>query len=47
MAAAFVVIGIMAFTTEGGSIFWPEAVAIIAFSGAWLVKGQTILKDSA
>ena len=47
MAAAFVVIGIMALTTEGGSIFWPEAVAIIAFSVAWLVKGQTILKDPA
>ena len=27
------------------SIFWPETIAIVAFGIAWLVKGQTILKD--
>lgn len=43
MAAAFLVIGLMALTTDGGSIFWPETVAVIAFSVAWLVKGQTYL----
>jgi hypothetical protein len=26
-------------------IFWPETIAIVAFGIAWLVKGQTILKD--
>ena len=25
---------------EGGSIFWPEAVAIVAFATSWLVKGR-------
>ena len=27
------------------SIFWPETVAIVAFSIAWLTKGHAILKD--
>ena len=26
-------------------IFWLESVAVVAFGGAWLVKGETILKD--
>jgi len=26
-------------------IFWLEPVAVVAFGGAWLVKGETILKD--
>jgi len=26
-------------------LFWLEAVAIVAFGLAWLVKGQAILKD--
>ena len=48
MLAAFVTIGFMAYTDRHASIFWPEAVAVIAFAAAWLVKGQTIftmLKD--
>jgi hypothetical protein len=27
-------------------LFWLEAVAIVAFGVAWLVKGQAILKDA-
>ncbi len=45
MLAAFSAIGILAITNKGASIFWPEAVAVAAFAVAWLVKGQTILKD--
>lgn len=26
-------------------IYWPEAIAIIAFGMSWLVKGEDILKD--
>ncbi len=47
MLAAFIAIGILASTTKGASIFWPETVAVVAFAVAWLVKGQTILKDRA
>ena len=46
MLAAFIAIGILAFENKGASIFWPETVAVVAFAVAWLVKGQTILKDS-
>jgi hypothetical protein len=45
MFAAFITIGILASMNKASSIFWPEAVAVIAFAAAWLVKGQTILKD--
>jgi hypothetical protein len=45
MLAAFSAIGILAFIHRGASIFWPEALAVAAFAVAWLVKGQTILKD--
>ena len=45
MLAAFLTIGILAITNKGASIFWPETVAVAAFAIAWLVKGQTILKD--
>ncbi|MDN4064507.1 MULTISPECIES: cytochrome d ubiquinol oxidase subunit II [Ralstonia solanacearum species complex] len=27
------------------SIFWPETLAVMSFAGAWLVKGQLVLKD--
>jgi len=47
MLVAFIAIGILASTTRGASIFWPETVAVVAFAVAWLVKGQTILKDRA
>jgi hypothetical protein len=46
MLVAFIAIGILAFENKGASIFWPETVAVVAFALAWLVKGQTILKDS-
>jgi hypothetical protein len=45
MLAAFITIGILAVKNEGRSIFWPETVAVVAFALAWLVKGQTVLKD--
>ena len=46
MLLSFLCIGYLAFAHRGVSIFWPEAVAVVAFAVAWLVKGQTILKDS-
>jgi hypothetical protein len=45
MFAAFIAIGLLAIVAKGASIFWPETIAVIAFAAAWLVKGQTILKD--
>jgi len=45
MLCCFVAIGILAVMKNGGSIFRPETGAVIAFGVAWLVKGQTILKD--
>lgn len=45
MLVAFVAIGLLAALNRGGSIFWPETLAVVAFAAAWLVKGQTILKD--
>jgi len=47
MLVAFVAIGVLALKNKGGSIFWPETVAVVAFGVAWLVKGQTVLKDPA
>jgi hypothetical protein len=45
MLVAFVTIGVLAFLEKDASIFWPETVAVAAFSVAWLVKGQVVLKD--
>ncbi len=45
MLLSFLVIGALALRGKGGSIFWPETSAVIAFGVAWLVKGQAILKD--
>ena len=45
MLVAFVAIGVLAIFNDGGSIFWPETLAVVAFSAAWLVKGQILLKD--
>jgi hypothetical protein len=45
MLVAFATIGGLAFEHRGASIFWPETLAVVAFAVAWLVKGQTILKD--
>lgn len=47
MFLAIIAIGVLAATKKGASVFWPETVAVIAFGVAWLVKGQTILKDAA
>jgi hypothetical protein len=45
MLAGFVAIGALAWLNKQASIFWPETVAVVAFSAAWLVKGRLILKD--
>jgi hypothetical protein len=45
MLLAFLTIGLLALMNSGGSIFWPETLAVVAFAAAWLVKGRTILKD--
>lgn len=44
MLVAFLTIGAMHLTNNDSSIFWPEAVAVMAFAAAWLVKGQIVLK---
>ncbi len=46
MAIACVGIVIAQLTKSGLPIFWPETLAVVAFAVAWLVKGQTILKDT-
>lgn len=43
--ASSILIAILALVSSGAPIFWPETAAVIAFGIAWLVKGQTILKD--
>jgi hypothetical protein len=45
MLLSFIAIGILAIWAKGASIFWPEAFAVVAFAVAWLVKGQTFLRD--
>jgi len=45
MAVAFVWIAILELNGQQQSIFWPETLAVMAFSAAWLVKGQLVLKD--
>jgi hypothetical protein len=45
MLVAFVWIAILWLRHNGESIFWPETLAVVSFSAAWLVKGQTVLKD--
>jgi 4-amino-4-deoxy-L-arabinose transferase-like glycosyltransferase len=45
MAVAYVFIAFLGFSQGGHNIFWPETVAVVSFGVAWLVKGQTILKD--
>jgi hypothetical protein len=47
MAVAFVWIGVLWLTNRQASIFWPEVVAVVSFSAAWLVKGQLVLRDHA
>ena len=45
MLLSFVAIGIVQLRHNDASFFWPESIAVFAFGIAWLVKGQTILKD--
>jgi hypothetical protein len=45
MAVAFVWIAVLELNDQQQSIFWPETLAVMAFSAAWLVKGQLVLKD--
>ena len=45
MGLAFVWIGALWLVNRQGSIFWPETLAVMSFSCAWLVKGQLVLKD--
>jgi hypothetical protein len=33
------------FAGMGGSLFWMESVAVVAFGVSWLVKGEAILED--
>lgn len=47
MLASFVTIGLLAAFNDGASIFWPEALAVMSFAVAWLVKGRLVLKDPA
>ena len=46
MLLAFATIGVDKLLGQKRPIFWPETFAIAAFSIAWLVKGQIVLKDS-
>ncbi|HUJ14692.1 MAG TPA: DUF998 domain-containing protein [Thermoanaerobaculia bacterium] len=45
MLLAFIAIGVVQLRGANQSFFWPESIAVFAFGVAWLVKGQTILKD--
>lgn len=45
MALACIFIAFLGFSRNGHAIFWPETAAVVSFGIAWLVKGQTILKD--
>ena len=45
MFVGFVAIGVLDVVHAESSIFWPESLAVISFSVAWLVKGQIVLKD--
>lgn len=47
MVLCCVAIGIIKFSKSDRSIFWPETIAVATFAAAWLVNGQTILKDKA
>jgi hypothetical protein len=45
MFIAFLAIGLIKLQNNGGSIFWPETLAVVAFGVAWLVKGRIVLKE--
>ncbi len=46
MGIAFCWIGVLWHLKNESSIFWPETLAVMSFAGAWLVKGQLVLKDN-
>jgi hypothetical protein len=45
MAIGFVWIAVLWWLDSKRSIFLPEAIAVMSFAAAWLVKGQLVLKD--
>jgi hypothetical protein len=45
MLLSYAAIAVLALTTRGASFFWPETCAVGAFAIAWLVNGETVLKD--
>lgn len=47
MGGAFLWIGALWLSGRQASIFWPELLAVVSFSAAWLVKGQLVLKDAS
>jgi hypothetical protein len=47
MLLSYLAMAGMALWSHGGSFFWPETCAVCAFAVAWLVNGETILKDPA
>jgi hypothetical protein len=46
MFISCLIIGFIIVMGRSESIFWPETFAVAGFAIAWLIKGQTILKDS-
>ena len=45
MLGAMAWIGYLFLTGDKEPIYWPEAIAVLAFAAAWLVKGQGLLRD--
>jgi hypothetical protein len=45
MATCFVIIGLLKWRAPNASIFAPETIAVVAFSLAWLTKGEALLGD--
>jgi hypothetical protein len=45
MIGSFVVIGVLKWQAPTASIFVPETIAVLAFSLAWLTKGEALLPD--
>lgn len=46
MLLSYAAIAFLGLAMEGQSVFWPETCAVVAFAAAWLVNGQTVLKDA-
>jgi hypothetical protein len=45
MLVSMLAIGVLDLLNKDPAIFWPESIFVIAYSAAWLVKGQLVLKD--